>query len=105
MYAKGKAVNVGKEGLAAEFAKAMETAEGDDWNGFGANDVEGLFHTEKRLSYMKGLIEVKSWDKSELKKAKAELQEFEREVQNDPLQNEKPKVKESQKGKKRKAEN
>ena len=48
---------------------------------------------------------MKSWDKSELKKAKAELQEFEREVQNDPLQNEKPKVKESQKGKKRKAEN
>ena len=32
------------------------------------------------------------------------LREFEREVQNDPLQNEKPKVKESQKGKKRKAE-
>ena len=53
---------------------------------------------------MKGLIEVKSWDKSELKKAKAELQEFEREVQNDPLQNEKAKMKESQKGKKRKAE-
>ena len=70
MYAKGKAVNVGKEGLAAEFEKAMETAEGDDWNGFGANDVEGLFHIERWLSYMKGLIEVKSWDKSELKKAK-----------------------------------
>ena len=34
-----------------------------------------------------------------------ELREFEREVQNDPLQNEKPKMKESQKGKKRKAEN
>jgi len=33
------------------------------------------------------------------------LREFKREVQNDPLQNEKPKVKESQKGKKRKAEN
>ena len=61
---------MGKEGLAAEFEKAMETAEGDDWHGFGANDVEGLFHAERRLSYMKGLIEVKSWDKSELKKAK-----------------------------------
>ena len=32
------------------------------------------------------------------------LREFEREVQNDPLQNEKPKMKESQKGKTRKAE-
>ena len=53
---------------------------------------------------MKGLIEVKSWDKSELKKAKKNIREFEREVQNDPLQNEKPKMKESQKGKKRKAE-
>ena len=104
MYATGKAVNVGKEGLAAEFEKAMETAEGDDWNGFWANEVEGLFHTERWLSYMKGLIEVKSWDKSELKKAKAELQEFEREVQNDPLQNEKAKMKERQKGNKRKAE-
>ena len=54
---------------------------------------------------MKGLIEVKSWDKSELKAAKKKLREFEREVQNDPLQNEKPKMKESQKEKKRKAEN
>ena len=104
MYAKGKAVNVGKEGLAAEFEKAMETAEGDDWHGFGANDVKGLFHAEIWLYDMKGLIEVKSWDKSELKKAKKKLREFEREVQNDPLQNEKPKMKESQKGKKRKAE-
>ena len=95
---------MGKEGLAAEFEKAMETAEGDDWHGFGANDVEGLFHAEKWLSYMKGLIEVKSWDKSELKAAKKKLQGFEREVHNDPLQNEKPKMKESQKGKKRKAE-
>ena len=80
MYAKGKAVNVGKEGLAAEFEKAMETAEGDDWHGFGANDVEGLFHAERWLYYMKGLIEVKSWDKSELKKAKKQnkqlLQKF-----------------------------
>ena len=40
-----------------------------------------------------------------MKKAKKKLREFEREVQNDPLQNEKPKVKESQKGKKHKAEN
>ena len=39
-----------------------------------------------------------------MKKAKKKLWEFKREVQNDPLQNEKPKVKESQKGKKRKAE-
>ena len=46
MYAEGKAVTVGKEGLAAEFEKAMETAEGDDWNGFGVNDVEGLFHAK-----------------------------------------------------------
>ena len=39
-----------------------------------------------------------------MKKAKKKLREFEREVQNDPLQNEKPKVKDCQKGKKRKAE-
>ena len=39
-----------------------------------------------------------------MKKAKKELREFEQEVQNDPLQNEKPKMKESQKAKKRKAE-
>ena len=39
-----------------------------------------------------------------MKKATKELREFEREVQNDLLQNEKPKMKESQKGKKRKAE-
>ena len=75
MYAESKAATVGKEGLAAEFEKAMETAEGDDWHGFGANDVEGLFHAEKWLSYMKGLIEMKSWDKSELKKAKKELRQ------------------------------
>ena len=93
-----------RKGWQQSSKKAMETAEGDDWNGFGANDVEGLFHAERWLSYMKELIEVKSWDKSELKKAKKELQEFEREVQNDPLQNEKAKMKESQKGKKRKAE-
>ena len=101
MYAKGKAVNVGKEGLAAEFEEAMCTAEKYLW---GTKHIEGLFDAERWLSYLKGLIEVKSWDKSELKKAKNELREFEREVQNDPLQNEKPKMKESQKGKKRKAE-
>ena len=39
-----------------------------------------------------------------MKKAKKKLREFEREVQNDPLQNEKPKMEESQKGKKCKAE-
>ena len=38
-----------------------------------------------------------------VKGAKAELQEFEPEVQNDPLQNEKPKMKERQKGKRCKA--
>ena len=39
-----------------------------------------------------------------MKKAKKEFWEFEREVQNDPLQNEKTKMKASQKGEKRKAE-
>ena len=102
MYAKGKAVHVGKEGLAAEFEDAMCTAEKYLW---GTKDIEGLFDAERWLSYLKGLVEVKLWDKSELKKAKKKLREFEREVQNDPLQNEKPKVKENQKEKKRKAEN
>ena len=103
MHAKGKAATVGKEGLAAEFEKAMGEAYSYIWE-TDADAIEGLLNAERMVSYLQGLIEVKSWDKSELKKAKAELQEFEREVQNDPLQNEKPKMKESQKGKKRKAE-
>ena len=70
----------------------------------GTKDIEGLFDAGRWLSYLQGLIEVKSWDKSELKAANEKLQEFEREVQNDPLQNEKAKMKERQKGNKRKAE-
>ena len=54
MYAKGKAVNVGKEGVAAEFEKAMETAEGDDWNGFGANDIEGPLQAARWLLILRG---------------------------------------------------
>ena len=67
MYAEGKAVTVGKERLAAKFEDAMCTAEQSLW---GTNDIEGLFDAERWLSYLKGLIEVKSWDKSELEKAK-----------------------------------
>ena len=56
MYAKGKAVTGGKEGLAPEFEDAMYTAEKYQW---GTKDIEGLFDAERWLSYLKGLIEVK----------------------------------------------
>ena len=58
---------MGKERLAAEFEDAMWKDEKYLW---GTKDIEGLFDAERWLSYMKGPIEVKSWDKSELKKAK-----------------------------------
>ena len=56
MFAEGKAVTGGREGLAAEFEDAMCTAEKYLWV---MEDIEGLFDAERWLSYLKGLIEVK----------------------------------------------